>query len=69
MTWEVFLVKISSRKFWLCLAAFLASVATSVTAYGIESEFLMGLGLACAVLSAAIYAACEAAVDASKKDA
>ena len=56
MTTEDIIRKVTSRKFWLCTAAFLGSVATSVA----------GIATVCGVASAAIYAAAEQAVDAAR---
>ena len=56
--------KLTSRKFWICVAAFLASVATSIAGIHTESELVTIVGVISGVLSAAIYSAAEAAVDA-----
>ncbi len=58
--------KLTSRKFWICVAAFLASVGTSIAGIGTQSEFVTVVGIACSVLSAAIYAAAEAMVDSAR---
>ena len=50
--------KFTSRKFWLAVAAFLASFAAGVT--GIADPSVCAV---CMALSAGIYAACEAYVD------
>lgn len=50
--------KLTSRKFWLAVAAFLAAFAMGVA--GIMPPEWCG---ACMALSAGIYAACEAYVD------
>ncbi len=50
--------KLASRKFWLAVAAFLASFAAGVT--GIADPTVCAV---CMALSAGIYAACEAYVD------
>lgn len=55
--------KLSSRKFWLSVAAFLGSVAASVSGIVSDNEVLATVGVVCGVLSAAIYAAAEAYVD------
>ena len=55
--------KLTSRKFWLCVAAFLGSVATSISGIVTENKYVTTLGVVCGVLSAAIYASCEAWVD------
>lgn len=56
--------KLTSRKFWICVAAFLASVATSISGLMSENEVVTIIGTVCGILSAAIYAFCEAWVDA-----
>lgn len=50
--------KLTSRKFWLAIAAFLASFAAGVT--GVADPTVCAV---CMALSAGIYAACEAYVD------
>lgn len=56
--------KLTSRKFWVCVAAFLGSVATSISGIQMGNETLTMVGTVCGVFSAAIYAAAEAYVDA-----
>lgn len=56
--------KLKSRKFLMCLAAFLASVGGSIGGIVADNEILTIMGGVCTMLSAAIYAACEAYVDA-----
>lgn len=56
--------KLTSRKFWICVAAFLASIATSIAGVKSENETIIIIGTVCGILSAAIYAFCEAWVDA-----
>lgn len=56
--------KLKSRKFLMCLAAFLASIGGSVGGIVADNETLTIVGGVCTMLSAAIYAACEAYVDA-----
>ena len=58
--------KLTSRKFWICVAAFLGSVGASVAGITTDNEAVTAIGTVCAVLSAAIYAAAEAAVDAQR---
>ena len=58
------LKKITSRKFLLCLAAFLGSVAASISGIVTDNKYVATIGIVAGVLSAAIYAAAEAAVDA-----
>ena len=55
--------KLTSRKFWVCVAAFLASVATSIAGITTDNQTVLIIGTICGVLSAAIYAFCEAWVD------
>ena len=55
--------KLGSRKFWMAVAAFLASVGTSIGAIATDNEIVAAAGIICAMLSAAIYAAAEAYVD------
>lgn len=55
--------KLKSRKFWICVAAFLASVATSISGISTNNQTVIVIGTVCSILSAAIYAFCEAWVD------
>ena len=57
--------KLTSRKFWICVAAFLGSIATSITGLCTDNQTVVIIGAVCGILSAAIYAFCEAWVDAS----
>lgn len=57
--------KLKSRKFWMCVAAFLASIGSSIGGVVAGNEALQVAGAVCAMLSAAIYAAAEAYVDSS----
>lgn len=45
------------------MAAFLASVATSISGISTENQTVIIIGTICGILSAAIYAFCEAWVD------
>ena len=63
---QTFLEKISSRKFWMAVAAFLASIGTSIGALATNNDVVATAGIICAVLSAAIYAAVEAWVDTAR---
>ena len=56
--------KLTSRKFWICAAAFLGSVAASISGIVTDNKYIATIGIVAGVLSAAIYAACEAAIDA-----
>lgn len=60
--------KLTSRKFWLALAAGLASIGTSIAGLTSGDDTIATVGIVCTVASAAIYAAAEAYVDASRKD-
>ena len=60
--------KLTSRKFWICVAAFLASVATSVTGLQSNNQIVASIGIVCSIISAAIYASAEAYVDAARKE-
>lgn len=55
--------KLQSRKFWISVAAFLASFGTGIVGLANGNETVAIAGGICTVLSAAIYAACEAYVD------
>lgn len=55
--------KLTSRKFWICVAAFLGSVGTSIAGIQTGDSTIAAIGTVCGVISAAIYAACEAYVD------
>ncbi len=55
--------KLSSRKFWMAAAAFLASIGTSIGALSTDNSVVAAIGIICAMLSAAIYASAEAYVD------
>lgn len=55
--------KLTSRKFWICVAAFLASIAVSVSGLHSNDTTVVAIGTICGIISAAIYAFCEAWVD------
>ena len=55
--------KLTSRKFWICVAAFLASIATSIAGLATSNQTITIVGTTAGILSAAIYAFCEAWVD------
>lgn len=55
--------KLTSRKFWLAAAAFLASLGMSISALMASNETVAAVGVVCTMVSAAIYAAAEAYVD------
>lgn len=56
-------LKLTSRKFWISAAAFLGSAAAGIAGVASNNNVLAVTGTVCGILSAAIYAACEAAVD------
>lgn len=56
--------KLTSRKFWICVAAMLASIATSIAGLQTGNTTIAAVGTVCGIISAAIYAFCEAWVDA-----
>lgn len=55
--------KLTSRKFWICVAAMLASIATSIAGISTSNQTVIVVGTICGIASAAIYAFCEAWVD------
>lgn len=59
-------LKLSSRKFWFAVAAFLGSIGTGVAGLATANETLAAIGVVCAMLSSAIYAAAEAYVDGAR---
>lgn len=60
--------KLTSRKFWICVAAFLASIATSISGICTDNQTIIIIGTVCGILSAAIYSFCEAWIDANAVD-
>ena len=60
--------RLTSRKFWLAVAAFLGSIAASVAGIVTDEKWITITGIVCGMLSAAIYAACEAYVDGAHID-
>lgn len=66
MTTEDVIHKLTSRKFWLCTAAFLGSIAASIAGIATDNQTVAAIGTVCGVASAAIYAAAEQAVDAAR---
>ena len=55
--------KLKSRKFWMCVAAVLASLGTGISGIVAGNQTLTIVGSVCTVVSAAIYAGVEAYVD------
>lgn len=60
--------KLTSRKFWVAVAAMLASIATSIAGITSANEVIATVGVVCSVASAAIYAFAEAYVDGTHKE-
>ena len=60
--------KLSSRKFWICVAAFLGSIATSISGIVTDNQYVITIGVVAGVLSAAIYSFCEAWVDSKHEE-
>ena len=60
--------KLTSRKFWICVAAFLGSIAASISGIVTDNNVIATIGIVCGMLSAAIYAFCEAWVDGKATD-
>lgn len=61
--------KLTSRKFWICVAAMFASIATSIAGIKSDNQTVLIIGTVCGILSAAIYAFCEAWIDKAAVDA
>lgn len=59
--------KLTSRKFWLSVGAFLSSAGTTIAGLGTDNQNLVIAGVVCSVLSSGIYAMCEAWADASNQ--
>ena len=60
--------KLKSRKFWICVAALLASIGTSIAGLRSDNEVIVAIGTGCTIASAAIYAFAEAWVDGKALD-
>lgn len=60
--------KLKSRKFWICVAAFLASIGTSIAGLHLNNDTVTTIGTVCTILSAAIYSFAEAWVDGKAVD-
>ena len=57
------IMKFTSRKFLICLAAFLFSLGTGLSGLAQGNSKIVMIGGICCVVSAALYAACEAYTD------
>jgi hypothetical protein len=55
--------KLTSRKFWICVAAGLASLGTGISGIIAGNQTLAIIGSVLTVISASIYAFCEAWID------
>ena len=55
--------KLTSRKFWMALSAMLASLGTGISGIIVGNQTLAIIGSCLTVISASIYAFCEAYVD------
>ena len=55
--------KLTSRKFWLSVAAFLGSLAASIAGITTGEKWITITGVICGMLSVAIYSALEASID------
>lgn len=60
--------KLMSRKFWICVAAGLASLGTGISGIVVGDQTLAIIGSCLTVVSASIYAFCEAWVDGKAVD-
>lgn len=58
--------KLKSRKFWMAVAAFLASIGATIAGLTTESKAITVTGIICTMLSSAIYAAAEAYTDGNR---
>lgn len=59
-------MKLTSRKFWITVAAMSASIATSIAGMNTDNTAITVIGMICMVISSAIYAGAEAYVDANR---
>ena len=57
--------KLSSRKFWIAIAAMLSSIGTTIAGLNSECTGVVIAGIVCTALSAAAYAVAEAIADAA----
>lgn len=68
MSKDDWIKKLTSRKFWMCAAAFLGSIATSIAGLASQNEKVAIIGVVCGMLSSAIYAAAEAYTDGKRAE-
>ena len=62
---EAMKTKLTSRKFWISVAAFLGSIAASIAGIATGEKWITIVGVVCGMLSGAIYSAAEAYTDAA----
>lgn len=60
--------KLKSRKFWMSVAAFLASIGATIAGISTDSKAVTVTGIVCTMLSSAIYAAAEAYTDGNRQN-
>ncbi len=60
--------KLTSRKFWMCVAAMLASIGSTIAGFHSDSEVVVIVGITCTAISGAIYSVAEAIVDSEHKE-
>lgn len=58
--------KFKSRKFWMAVAAFLASIGATIAGLQTDSKSIAIAGIVCTMLSSGIYAAAEAYADGNR---
>lgn len=56
--------KLSSRKFWVAIAAMLSSIGTTIKGLNSDCPGIVIAGIACTAVAAAAYAVAEAIADA-----
>ena len=59
--------KLTSRKFWISIASFLASVGTAIGGIATDNQTLAIVGVVCGALATGIYTIMEGVVDMSHK--
>jgi drug/metabolite transporter (DMT)-like permease len=57
--------KLTSRKFWLSVAAFLGAIGVSISGIATGEKWVTITGMICSAVSAALYTAFEAYTDAA----
>lgn len=55
--------KLTSRKFWICVAAMLASIGSTIAGFHSDNESVVMIGLICTAISGGIYSVAEAMAD------